>query len=291
MKSIKEIVNFNERFCDVAKRVKIFNEERFELVVELQSGKDFPETVEVDFSLLIDEITALRSAKDILREITRELKRDLEGLWESKNYDEFITRFQDLIDIKTLRDLPNVVKDIINMELSLALSFITVIKKYPEVKPEDYAKSLREYFFAKNGYQTVSGDLIIPPKFPKLSDLIQGNNQSSVRGIGNQINAERYIRDITRIIVETTGDEICNLRDRYSTLAKKYKEEPKKKLVGWFDSFGDFAEASVMPVVEEVLSGVGNIELNPLIVAGVGTFCSVTVRKATEHAYLELLGI
>jgi hypothetical protein len=62
-------------------------------------------------------------------------------------------------------------------------------------------------------------------------------------------------------------------------------------MIDWFDSFGDLAEASLLPVVEGIISGAFNIQLNPLVAAAIGTFCSVTVRKATEHSYLTLLGL
>ena len=39
------------------------------------------------------------------------------------------------------------------------------------------------------------------------------------------------------------------------------------------------------------MQGAFNIHSNPLLAAGIGTFCGTTARKATEHAYLQLLGI
>ena len=39
------------------------------------------------------------------------------------------------------------------------------------------------------------------------------------------------------------------------------------------------------------VNGAFSIELNPLLAAAIGTFCSVTTRKATEHSYLSLLEI
>jgi hypothetical protein len=81
------------------------------------------------------------------------------------------------------------------------------------------------------------------------------------------------------------------LKKRYEALKEKYKEKNKKKLIDWFDSFGDLAEASLLPTVEGIISGAFNIQLNPLVAAAMGTFCSVTVRKATEHSYLLLLGL
>jgi hypothetical protein len=75
------------------------------------------------------------------------------------------------------------------------------------------------------------------------------------------------------------------LQDKYGN------DATKEKLLVWFDSFGDMAEASLLPVVEEILNGALGVQLNPLIAAAVGTFCSVMARKATERSYLTLLGI
>jgi hypothetical protein len=164
------------------------------------------------------------------------------------------------------------------MEVGLALSFIAAMNNFETLRMKDYEGSFNQYFFSREGYKTVSGDLIIRPKLPK-----------NIRETGDQINAERYIRDMTRIVVETTGDKLYNLRERYARFAATYQEGFKKKLIDWFDSFGDLAEASLLPVVEGIVNGAFNIELNPLVAAAIGTFCSVTTRKATEHSYLTLL--
>jgi hypothetical protein len=92
-------------------------------------------------------------------------------------------------------------------------------------------------------------------------------------------------------VVETSGDKLYDLRRRYVNFVATYQGESKRKLIDWFDSFGDLAEASLLPVVEGIISGAFNFELNPLIAAAIGTFRSVTTRKATEHSYLTLLGI
>jgi hypothetical protein len=200
--------------------------------------------------------------------------------WASRNYDEFINNFRDLVEIDKLKGAPDVVRGIVHMEVGLTLSFVAATKNLGGFQTEEYEHSLREYFFSQNGYETVSGNLITPPK---LSNI---NRPADIRELGNRIDAERYIRDITRIIVETSGDTLYGLKNRYKALKEKYQEKNKNKLVDWFDSFGDLAEASLLPTVEGIISGAFNIQLNPLVAAAIGTFCSVTVRKATEHSYL-----
>jgi hypothetical protein len=282
MRGIKKIADFEDRFFKIAKGK---SEEllKGDIKKELESGEDFPVSLKADFGLLINEINALARTRNLIEGIIEELKSDFDNLLKSKDYDDFIDNFKDLVEIEQMKRLPDVLRGIIQMEIGLALSFITVINNLKDLQMKDYEDSFNQYFFSGNGYKTVSGDLIIRPKFPKIGSL------ADIKGIGNQINAERYIRDMTRIVVETTGDRLYNLRDRYMEFTGKYQD--KKKLIEWFDSFGDMAEASILPVVEGIIHGAFNIELNPLVAAAIGTFCSVNTRKATEHAYLTLVGI
>ena len=83
---------------------------------------------------------------------------------------------------------------------------------------------------------------------------------------------------MTRIVGETTGDGLYNLRNRYNEFSSKYEEKSQKKLVDWYDSFGDLAEASLLPVVESTINGAFGLRINPLVAAAVGTFCSVSTR-------------
>jgi hypothetical protein len=252
---------------------------------ELASGKDFPVSTKADFSLLIGEISALNETQNLFKDIVTELKSDVSHLLRSKDYDQFADNFRDLVQIDQLKRLPEVIRGIVHMDVGLTLSFVAATKNLAELKMEDYEDSFNNYFFSKDGYKTVAGNLIVPPKLPKLSNL------TDIKALGNGIDAERYIRDMTRIMAETSGDRSYDLRKRYTELLRRYEEQSKKKLIDWFDSFGDLAEASLLPVVEGIISGAFNMQLNPLVAAAIGTFCSVTVRKATEHSYLTLLGI
>jgi len=284
MTGVKKLSDFQDSF------VRKVNEKSSGLVTgnlgeELVSGKDFPISTKADFSLLIGEISALNETQNLAEDIMDELKADFRDLLRSKKYSEFADHFRDLVEIDQLKKLPDVVRGIIHMEVGLALSFVSATKNLQGFRMKDYEDSFNQYFFSKDGYKTVSGNLITRPKLPKISSL------ADIKEIGNRIDAERYIRDMARIIVETSGDRLYGLRTRYAAFIEKYREESKKKLIDWFDSFGDLAEASLLPVVEGIISGAFNIQLNPLVAAAIGTFCSVTVRKATEHSYLTLLGL
>lgn len=286
MNGLKILADFQDSF---ARKVSERSAELFTGMVnvaeELASEKKFPVSTKADFSLLIGEISALNQTQILVKGIIGELKSDFNSLLGSRNYDEFVNHFRDLVEINKLKELPDVVRGIVHMEVGVTLSFVAATKNLRGFQIDDYEQSFKEYFFSKDGYKTVSGSLITPPRLPKIS------NVADIKELGNRIDAERYIRDMTRIIVETSGDKLYGLRNRYEALKEKYGKEPEKKLVDWFDSFGDLAEASLLPAVESIISGAFNIQLNPLVAAAVGTFCSVTVRKATEHSYLMHLGI
>ncbi len=284
MTGVKKLADFQDRFFNVVKE-KSTKLLKGNIAEELASGKDFPVSLKADFSLLIGEINALAETRNMFKGIMVELKSDFNDLLKSKNYDEFTDNFTDLVQIDQLRRLPGVLRGIVHMEIGLTLSFVAATKNLQGFRIEEYEHSFNQYFFSKDGYKTVSGNLITRPQLPKIGGL------EDIKALGNRIDAERYIRDMTRIIVETSGDKLYDLRRRYGDFVATYQGESKKKLIDWFDSFGDLAEASLLPVIEGIISGAFSFQLNPLIAAAIGTFCSVTTRKATEHSYLTLLGI
>jgi hypothetical protein len=284
MTGVKYLADFQDRFFTIVneKSTKLL---KGNVAEELASGKDFPITTKADFSILIGEISALKETEDLLKDIAAEVKSDFNKLLKSRTYDDFANNFRDFVQIDQLRKVPDVFRGIVHMEIGLTLSFVAATKNLQGFRMEDYEDSFNQYFFSKDGYKTVSGNLIARPQLPKIGDL------ADMKAIGNRIDAERYIRDLTRIVVETSGDKLYDLRRRYTHFVATYQGEPKKKLIAWFDSFGDLAEASLLPVIEGIVNGAFSIEMNPLIAAAIGTFCSVTTRKATEHSYLTLLGI
>lgn len=284
MIGIKGLADFQDRFFNIVKE-KSAELIKGNLDEELGSGKDFPVSIRADFCLLINEINALKGAGSLLEGVTKELQNDFKELINSTSFDDFVDNLRELVTVEQFKKAPDVLRGIVHMEIGMVLSFITVLKNFEGLRMEDYAESLNQYFFSQAGYKTVSGDLIMRPRFPKVRNL------EDARGIGNQINAERYIRDITRVIVETAGDALYDLRPRYVRLVQQYQEDSRKKLIDWFDSFGDLAEASLLPAVEGIINGAFNLNLNSLVAAAIGTFCSVTARKATEHSYLALLKI
>ena len=313
MGTIEKVAEFQKKFatavqdqvgsilagCDVAK--------------EEASGKPYPVSINANFAPLIEAILPLHLADNVLKSLLKELSDDIAELTKSKNLADFKNNLERLVKVDALQGVPDVIKSLVKMNVDLALSFAMSAQNLADVKLESYGDAILEYLFAEKGYRTVSGKSIEPPRLfgapewvwpeelpvdlasiEKEIKTIKGmvkDLEKQIRAARDQMTADRYIRDITRIGVEVTGDQMYGLTSRYDILKKRFPKSPGDKLVRWFDSFGDLAEASVMPAVETILTGIGNIELNPHIVVGVATFCSVTVRKATEHAYMQVLGI
>jgi hypothetical protein len=219
MNGLEKLANFQDSF---ARKV---NEKSANLLTgnvaeELASGNDFPVSPKADFSLLIGEISALNETQILFKGIMEELKADFSSLLRSKGYNEFVDHFKDLVKIDKVKELPDVVRGIVHMEVGLTLSFVAATNNLQGFKIEDYEDSFKQYFFSKDGYKTVSENLITPPRLPKVSSL------ADIKELGNRIAAERYNRDITRIIVETSGDRLYDLRTRYAAFKEKNREEP-----------------------------------------------------------------
>ena len=313
METVKKVAELQQKF---AKAVQDRVDSIFagcDIAKETASGKPYPLSINADFAPLIEAILPLHLADNVLKNLLKELSNDMANLVKSENLDQLISNLEALLKVDALKGVPDVIKSLLKMNVDLAVSFSVSAQNLADAEPELYWEAILEYLFAEKGYRTVSGKSIEAPRLfgafelewpeAKTADIaaikkeiealkqMVTDLQKQISAARDQMTADRYIRDLTRIGVEVTGDQMYKLGPRYDALKQKFPKSPEDKLVRWFDAFGDLAEASVMPAVETLLAGIGNIELNPHIVAGVATFCSVTVRKATEHAYLQVLGI
>lgn len=313
MKILDKISGFQTKFAaavrDEAEHLLIGGD----VEKEVKSGKAYPVSINANFAPLIDAVLPLHLADNLLKDILQELSNDLSDLLKSNNLSDFKDNLHALVDIDALQAVPDVIKSLVQMNADLAVSFAMSIKNLAHLELKSYEEAILEYFFAEEGYRTVSGKSIEAPRLFSAPQWVWPDDiptdpaalekeirmvkamvkdlEKQIRTAKDQMTADRYIRDISRIGVEVTGNQRYGLPGRYDALKKKFSQPPQDKLVRWFDSFGDLAEASVMPVVETTLAGIGSIQLNAHVVAGVATFCAVTVRKATEHAYLQMLGI
>ncbi|MGA2410187.1 MAG: hypothetical protein ABSG46_07340, partial [Candidatus Binataceae bacterium] len=126
------------------------------------------------------------------------------------------------------------------------------------------------------------------------------NNIQSLEKLFSRKTGEQYVRDLTRIGFEAVADQTWKLADRYDQIAKNAAlkaSDPLKindlsKAQTWFKGFADHSEASVTSAVEQVLSQSGGpVPANALLAAGIGTAAGTAARKASQHVFLEEIGI
>ena len=257
-----------------------------------------------DFAALIEAVEPLSLASGTLTKIRAELESDIKNLRRSDDPLEFLNNLREVLQINALQEVPVVLQSLARTSVDLALSFRVAFWRLPNQQRSEYRKALLEYFFNEGGYKTVSGKSVRAPGFFRTLDEKQASStddsdepkaiKAMLRDVEKQIGAarelitaERFIRDTSRVCVEVTGNQQYDLKARYETL----KNTRDSKFVGWFDAFGNLAEALVLSAAETILSGAGNLQLNEKIVSALATFCSVSARKAMEHAYLESIEI
>ena len=140
-----------------------------------------------------------------------------------------------------------------------------------------------QYFFAEGGYTTVAGQKIAPPDLP---------SGTAINNLFSDKTGERYVRDLTRVGFEAVANDTWDLILRYNKIDTTNAITNKPKAKAWFKGYSDYAEAGVTSALEQALSqGGGPVQANPLLAAGVATAAGTAARKATQHVYLQEIGI
>ncbi len=174
--------------------------------------------------------------------------------------------------------------------------------------PESVERGLLDYFFSAAGYRTVDGESVVAPVH--LSDIGRaaagaGSGADAggpqLGGLFSKTTAERYLRDVTRVIVESAFDAGRGLngpQGRYNAIAadmrklkstKKEQDAIVKKFVAWFRGFSSMAESTSMRAVEIGTQGVSEFQTNPLIAAAAGSFAGTVARKLAQDSFLAVL--
>jgi hypothetical protein len=135
------------------------------------------------------------------------------------------------------------------------------------------------------------------------ANVISGGTKSAellqpVKRLVSRATAEHYIRDITRIIVESAYDAARDLRERQREITDALQERPgpngpaaiERKFGTWFRGCSSMAESAVMRAVETGTQGVSQFQTNPLIAAAAGSFAGTVARKLTQESFLASLG-
>lgn len=143
----------------------------------------------------------------------------------------------------------------------------------------------QSYFFAQ-GFSTLEGGRISAPTFPSVDakDASLEKIEAEVRHFASRKTADQYIRDLTRIAVEASGDALFSLPDRYNRLIGR-NDAIGKLEQSWFKGFADLAESTVISTLEEAVQGVGAFSGNPLIAASIATFAGAAARKLTQDVF------
>jgi hypothetical protein len=168
--------------------------------------------------------------------------------------------------------------------------------------PEGIEQALLDYFFKGDGYQTLDGESVVSPvHLADLGKAVAGAVETrsaaagvqSFKGLFSKTNADRYLRDTIRVIVESAYDAGRGFTDRggqpgvYSVVTSKLQNRPK--FVSWFRGFSSIAESVAMRAVEVGTQGVSEFQTNPLIAAAAGTFAGTVARKLAQDSFLVLL--
>jgi hypothetical protein len=211
------------------------------------------------------------------------------------------------------RDRLERLKQFIGNDVGAVLSLATIVNAVQGSQqglqniatvPESVEQGLLMYFFRADGYRTVDGERVVAPVH--LSDVrsalagasSMANFESQLQGLFSKPTAERYIRDVTRVIVESAYDAGRGLRSAYDEVtgglgklktAPVDKTEIVTKFVSWFRGFSSIAESTVMRAVEVGTQGVSQFQTNPLIAAAAGGCAGTVARKIAQDSFLSLL--
>jgi hypothetical protein len=171
-------------------------------------------------------------------------------------------------------------------QLTIGASLLSIISALDPSNAKNLFNSVHEahsqYFFAEAGFTTVAEQKISPP------DLATGAQTDFF----SQKTGERYVRDLTRVGFEAVANDTWDLIGRYNKIVTTGAIIKKDKAKAWFKGYSDFAEASVTSAVEQALSqGGGPVQANPLLAAGIATAAGTAARKATQHVFLQEIGL
>jgi hypothetical protein len=196
-------------------------------------------------------------------------------------------------------------------DIGTVLPFATIVNAVPRALqdvvqiPQSIEKGLLAYFFQPKGYKTVDGESVVAPVH--LSDIGGAVARAAggadlgglqLRGLFSKTTAERYLRDITRIMVESAFDAGRELKERYRRTEsdlKNLKSTEKdqaaivEKFVAWLRGFASMAESASMRAVEVGTQGVSEFQTNPLIAAAAGSFAGTVARKLAQDSFLGVL--
>jgi len=208
-----------------------------------------------------------------------------------------------------LKNLADQAASLLTNQFIIGASILSIIRALEPTNLDAVFTAQGEYFFGHPadpnnpskgtvpGFVTLTGEVIAPPTLPALAS---NNDIKTLEALFSRKNGEQYVRDLTRVGCEAVANQVWKLGSRYNQIAVNAglkADNPLKindlaKAQRWFKGFADYAEANVTSVVEQGLSqSGGTLPANALLAAGVATAAGTAARKASQHVFLEELGI
>jgi hypothetical protein len=254
---------------------------------QVLEGKKTPENMHLDFSPLLNmpelfDLLAERDPTDLLKRLLNRPRDIIRQLMEADDPKQIGEALREFFAPAHLQALQHTLGLAVEHQFSIALSLITTLKNLVDVQvPKAIEEAYLHYFFADEGFRTVDGIVIVPPAHLSLANL---------KDLFSDRTAERYVRDLTHLIVEAAGDVRFELRTRYPKLLNALPAGAPQETAGkWFKGFASMAESWVTSAVEEACLGVAEFQTNPLLAAAAGTYAGTAARKAAQHVFLKEL--
>jgi hypothetical protein len=254
------------------------------------TGKELPQSISFDTSSILDLLTLVHQPRDFVAELASQFETvstDIKKLVVSPtpaNAQALIEGFFGS-NVAAFQNLWAAIQPFAKKQFVIGLSLVTTLTNlFKPNLPKTILDAYTAYFFADSGYQTVEGSQISPP--------VQWGNvatdPSSLKGFLSEKTGIRYLRDLIDLTVDAAGDVQYDLRTRFKSVSTgaSLTDAQKNVATRWFKGFGAMAEGAVTSAVEEVVSGLGQFQLNPLIAAAAGTYAGTLARKATQHVFL-----
>ena len=205
-------------------------------------------------------------------------------------------------------------RQLVGGDVGIALPFATILSALQRAGqdaaavPQNVEHGLLDYFFTADGYKTVDRENVVAPvHVSDIKDAVVGAVQqrdlsgTQLRGLFSKTTAERYLRDIIRVIVECAYDAARHVTDpngRFSAAVSglrgrasqaKPADAIERQFVTWFRGFASMAESAAMRAVEVGTQGVSEFQTNPLIAAAAGSFAGTVARKLAQDSFLTIL--
>src|SRR5262245_24098996 len=208
-----------------------------DLLSQLEGEHRLPKGVDIEFVREIGGLAVARifDGQDPLDHLRGVLVGQLAALARLLHADSPQERLDALRDVFVgpLADLWKTIGPLFASQLSIAISFATTALLMPEKAAEAIEEAVVEYFFSRTGFRTVDGSQLVAPIH--LENLDFGES-TALKGIFSHRTADRYIRDLIRVVVEAANDARYDLARRLE-VQLDLANDKRDKYEDWFKGF------------------------------------------------------